>query len=337
MNNLVSIIVPIYNSEKYLKDCIDSLCNQSHSDIEIILVNDGSTDSSSAICDDFSKKDSRIKVIHTKNNGVSSARNCGIDNAVGDYIMFCDSDDKVSPDWVSELVACAKTYPDRMPLCGIVYFPVLGEPEYRKLPKNLTNTNKYLLFDLSGLITMSYSYIVYNPVNKIYQSDIIKQNNLRFDTNNSLGEDAVFNMDYLYFLNGKSVYVDEILYYYQGYNPGSLRKVDYRAYAESYEKIYNAYYDLFKKLDALDAENTAALHSYHYSEILSTALNAVRDNTLSKKQRMKEFKRFIYLPAFNKCRKLASHNQVGDIKLLKLSKCRFLLILYIWYVEIFRK
>lgn len=331
---MVSIIVPIYNSEKYLYDCIESLCSQSYNDIEIVLVNDGSSDSSGTICDDFAKKDSRIKVIHKQNVGVSGARNCGIDTATGDYIMFCDSDDKVNSEWVDELLLCAKTYPDRLPICGIVYFPICGDPEYRKLPENLSGTEKYHLFELDGLIHMSYSYIVYNPVNKIYRTDIIKQNNLLFDTNNSLGEDAVFNMNYLYYLGGKTVYIDKILYSYRGGNPNSLCNVNYKAYAESYEKIYAAYLSLFNKLNATDTNSMTLLHSYHYNEILSTALIAVRDKELSKAQRLKEFKRFINLPAFSKCRKLAAPDKVGDIKLLKLSKCRPFLLLYIFIREV---
>ena len=94
---MVSIIVPIYNSEKYLRPCIESLCNQSHADIEIILVDDGSSDSSGAICDDFANKDPRIKVVHKQNGGVSAARNDGLDMACGKYIMFVDSDDFLHP------------------------------------------------------------------------------------------------------------------------------------------------------------------------------------------------------------------------------------------------
>lgn len=95
---MLTIIVPIYNTENYLSECIDSILNQSYKDIELILINDGSTDNSSSICDEYSSKDKRIKVIHIENRGVSYARNTGLSIAKGEYITFVDSDDFVSND-----------------------------------------------------------------------------------------------------------------------------------------------------------------------------------------------------------------------------------------------
>lgn len=96
--NKISVIIPVYNSEKYLKKCIDSVINQTYNNLEILLIDDGSTDSSSKICDDYSISDKRIKVIHKKNSGTSSARNTGLDNSTGDFIEFIDSDDYVKND-----------------------------------------------------------------------------------------------------------------------------------------------------------------------------------------------------------------------------------------------
>ncbi len=102
---MVSIIVPVYNVEKYIKECVDSLISQTYKDIEIILVDDGSTDSSPLICDDYAKTDSRIKVVHKKNGGLSSARNAGIEVAKGECFLFIDSDDYFLDDAVEQLVA----------------------------------------------------------------------------------------------------------------------------------------------------------------------------------------------------------------------------------------
>ena len=99
----ISIIVPVYNSEKYLGACIDSILSQSFRDIELILVDDGSRDSSSRICDDYAQKDGRVKVIHKANGGVSAARNDGLDIAKGEYITFIDSDDWVEREYLSTL------------------------------------------------------------------------------------------------------------------------------------------------------------------------------------------------------------------------------------------
>jgi len=90
-----SVIVPVYNAEKYLDKCIQSILNQDYKNIEVILIDDGSLDNSGNICDEYAKVDSRVKVVHKKNGGVSSARNCGIDIATGEFIMFVDSDDYI--------------------------------------------------------------------------------------------------------------------------------------------------------------------------------------------------------------------------------------------------
>ena len=104
MNDMVSIIVPIYNSEKYLHACLDSIVSQTYKNIEIILVNDGSIDKSGVICDEYSRKYNNIKVFHKENGGVSSARNLGIDNATGQYLAFVDPDDYIDANMYEILV-----------------------------------------------------------------------------------------------------------------------------------------------------------------------------------------------------------------------------------------
>ena len=107
MNELVTIVVPIYNVEKYLKKCIESILNQTYKNLEIILVDDGSTDKCGKICDEYSLKDSRIKIIHKKNGGLSEARNYGIENANGNYITFIDSDDYLDGEFIENILKIA--------------------------------------------------------------------------------------------------------------------------------------------------------------------------------------------------------------------------------------
>ena len=108
----VSVVVPVYNSEKYLKRCVDSLLGQSHRNMEIILVDDGSKDSSGSICDEYEKANPNVRVFHKENGGSSSARNLGIRNAAGDFVGFCDSDDYVEEDMYESLLKAAEEYPD---------------------------------------------------------------------------------------------------------------------------------------------------------------------------------------------------------------------------------
>jgi glycosyltransferase involved in cell wall biosynthesis len=97
---MISIIVPVYNTEKYLDQCIQSILSQTYTDFELLLIDDGSTDSSGAICDRYAEQDSRVRVFHKPNGGVSSARNLGLDNAKGEWVTFCDSDDWVYDYWL---------------------------------------------------------------------------------------------------------------------------------------------------------------------------------------------------------------------------------------------
>ena len=108
MTDLVSVIVPIYKVEKYLGKCVDSIINQTYKNLEIILVDDGSPDNSGKICDEYAKKDNRIKVIHKENGGLSSARNAGLDVATGEFIAFVDSDDRIHLDFVEKLYRAIK-------------------------------------------------------------------------------------------------------------------------------------------------------------------------------------------------------------------------------------
>lgn len=118
MKPLVSVIIPVYMVEKYIDDCIKSIVEQTYTNIEIILVNDGSKDLCPQICDEWEKRDSRIKVIHKRNGGLSDARNAGLDKSRGEYIAFLDSDDFVSPKWIEEMLDAALNYDADVVVCG---------------------------------------------------------------------------------------------------------------------------------------------------------------------------------------------------------------------------
>ena len=118
MNSLVSIIVPVYNAERYLSRCIDSILEQSFTDFELLLINDGSNDNSADICDEYVAKDSRVLVFHKENGGASAARNYGLDKAVGKYVCFIDADDWVGKDYIKQLLPYEG---EDMVICSISY------------------------------------------------------------------------------------------------------------------------------------------------------------------------------------------------------------------------
>ena len=125
MSPTVSIIVPVYNAEHTIRRCIESILNQEYTDFELLLVNDGSTDGSGAICDEYAAKDSRIQVIHKENTGVSESRNLALDRARGTYLQFLDSDDWITPDATSSLVRTAESGPCDMVISD--FYRVVGE------------------------------------------------------------------------------------------------------------------------------------------------------------------------------------------------------------------
>ncbi|MED3662284.1 glycosyltransferase family 2 protein [Ureibacillus terrenus] len=169
---LFSIIIPVYNTEKHLHQCLESVINQSYSNIEVILVNDGSTDNSGVICEEISKIDNRVKVFHTKNRGVSSARNLGLSKATGDYVIFIDSDD-----WLEKnaLESIFKVLQYR--LYDLVIFGMVKEignkiiPMYPFQESKSYISKKEIECVLPQLISME---IVNSPI-KIYKSDLIKK------------------------------------------------------------------------------------------------------------------------------------------------------------------
>ena len=122
MDSLISVIVPIYNVEKYLQKCVDSIINQTYKNLEIILVDDGSPDNCPKMCDDYAEKDSRIKVVHKENGGLSDARNVGMEVATGEYVSFIDSDDYISLDFYETLLETIVDNDSDVVECGVVKF-----------------------------------------------------------------------------------------------------------------------------------------------------------------------------------------------------------------------
>lgn len=217
---LTSVIVPIFNTERYLNHCICSLLNQTFTNFELILVDDGSTDKSGDICDDFAKKDPRIIIIHKKNSGVSDSRNKGIDISKGKYIMFCDSDDIVHPQWIEMHINTLECNYNSLIVSNIACFWDDLLHEFSNVKPYFTPIDYYSLFTegLSGY-----------PVNKIFRKDIIVAHNIRFDRNLPIGEDVTFVASYLKYCEG-CIKLHNTLYYYRQlgnsavhrYNPNLL-------------------------------------------------------------------------------------------------------------------
>lgn len=197
-NNIptISIIVPVYNIEKYLHRCIDSILAQSFSDFEVLLIDDGSTDSSGIICDEYSQKDNRVKVFHKENGGVSSARNIGLKNANGKWITFIDSDDVIENDYINNIIKVN----DGIDLVITGYKQKKGDIiETVEYSEQIICVNEFLSQILNTSIYL-ISCIFYHPWRKLYKRSIIDNNRIEFDEDLFYGEDTVFIIKYLYFV-----------------------------------------------------------------------------------------------------------------------------------------
>ena len=206
----ISVIVPVYNVEKYLRRCIDSILNQTFSDFELILVDDGSTDASPAICDEYAKKDKRVVVIHQQNAGVSQARNAGLDAAKGIYIVFVDSDD-----YVDELYL-EKLYDSPVDLHVSGYFYVDNQTN-NITKERVFNTHTE---DIYGEY-ISRFFGLRNVWGKLLKNSIIKNNNIKFPKEISYGEDTIFMIGYLNFCRNIH-FSEETHYYYIQYPQNTL-------------------------------------------------------------------------------------------------------------------
>lgn len=189
---MITVIVPVYNSEKTIKKCVESILGQSEADLEVLLINDGSSDKSQNICEEFARQDKRVRVINKKNAGVSAARNTGILYAKGEYLQFVDSDDYVDTDMCKTLLEALKDTKADMSLCGFHHW--YSGRDIVKLPDFIHSSmldkggfsERFLELYEHGFLNM--------PWNKLYRKDLISD---YFEEDLSLGEDLLFNLAYL--------------------------------------------------------------------------------------------------------------------------------------------
>lgn len=211
MEPLISIIVPVYNVEKYINRCLESILKQSYKNIEVLLINDGSQDNSAKICEDIAALDSRIKVIHQDNKGVSSARNKGLDISKGEYITFIDSDDWVDRDGIECLYRNLKKTESDLAIYSFIQ-------EY----ENKKNINVKLTESIEVMNREDTIKFIFNDNrcqgfiwNKLYKSKIInsEMKKIRFNEKITVLEDLYFNIEYMIRCN-KAVYIDSQKYHY---------------------------------------------------------------------------------------------------------------------------
>lgn len=241
---MISVIVPVYNVEKYLRNCLDSIINQTYTDLEIILIDDGSTDKSGAICDEYAQKDARIKVVHKENGGLSSARNVGLDVASGEYVTFIDSDDYIEFDTVSSVVDAISKEHVEIVLIREKQVNIKGETT-KIVGDKPTNTTFFK--DKDFLIDLVFDKQVNGACDKFYKREFIRD--LRFEEGRHHGEDMLFNVCYLDCVKNVG-YIDSIKYSYVA-NEGSVTHSSFNSHSEDNiyfkDKVYAIVKDKYPK------------------------------------------------------------------------------------------
>ena len=220
---LVSIVLPVYNSDRYLQRCVRSVLAQTHRDLEIIIVNDGSTDDSGAICDNLQREDPRIIVFHNANSGVSASRNFGMDKVHGDFITFIDSDDYVEPDYIEKILQSVDEDTDFV-LCN---FSMINDDTGNKSNYETVSPGNNKTETLRDLFVHGWIFII----GILFRTRFLKQNHLRFPEHINYTED-------IWFLTRAVVYarkvqkVTDVLYNYNVSNPVSITHLSHNIAAE---------------------------------------------------------------------------------------------------------
>lgn len=306
----VSVVVPIYNVEKYIKQCVDSIRNQTLEDIEIILVDDGSPDNCPQICDEYKKLDNRIKVVHKKNGGLSSARNAGMRVATGEYIGFVDSDDYIEVDMYEKMYNTSKKYNVDFVMCD--YYKSYGSDKKEvSLEIDEGMYNKEKIKDIIYPQLIMTENIDYGPLlavwHCLYKNTFLKENDLYFDDIVKYSEDNLFSSIVGY--KSDSFYYMKASYFYNyRYNPNSISTTYKEDALDVYIEMNNRLYDNFYRCKEYDFKRQLSLHMIYYTlnyinQVLGSNLNLKEKyrkikNSLKKKEVKRAFDKFL-LPDIN--------------------------------------
>lgn len=283
-DSLISIVIPIYNAEKYLEECLNSIKNQTYKNFEVIMVNDGSKDDSETICMNFLRSDSRFRYLKKANGGVSSARNLGLDNVKGDYITFIDADDWVDENYLDLLITTVKKNHSDIVVSSYKQFnniDVFYLRAYTIQEKYLLNFEKMNRDDFLTIFPklMSINVCFNNAVAKLFRKELLK--NLRFDTSIKYGEDLDFY--FRLYLNVDSIsYVDEPTYVYRMHGDSTTSNFN-QEHAEQELSIFKQMYEKIQEI---------GLPSIHYFNKLKKLLE-LRMDFLENKVLLNEYLDFL--------------------------------------------
>lgn len=314
INLKFSIIIPVYNTEKYLNKCFDSLINQNYQNFEVIIINDGSTDNSLEICNKYSNNDNRFKIIDIKNQGVSTARNIGLNEVTGDYITFLDSDDWLENDAL--LVINKKINNKKYDIVQSNLFldTIKTERLYFNLDKDLEVKNKEEI--LENIISMNYGSKKFDNKylncrcagGKFYKTELIKNNKISFPIGIKAFEDGIFNL-YAYNFAKEILIMKDSVYHYMQYNNSSTEK-----YCVDQENQNFNILNKIKEFIKLSNYNLDESYNYCIFELYYVWIDKIvrLNDKLNKKQKLNKINEISNISMYK--------NAINKIELKNLSK-----------------
>ncbi len=300
MNNLISVIIPVYNVEQYLRQCLDSVTNQTYKKLEIILIDDGSTDNSGKICDEYALKDNRIKVIHQKNAGVSNARNIGLKNTQGEYISFIDSDDTVDTKMYEYLFYVTRGI--NFDLIKYRYEKIVSD---RVIENNLDSTNIKILDTeelINNFVISSISKMGGSVWTSLFKREIIFRNNIFFDEKMRQAEDYIFFINYILCCK-KIVLYNKSLYNYRKNFSSAVQTITYKTFMENLQIKLNLLENIIKNVNY---DYNSILFKIKYLEVFTIVLLLEKEKSLyslsNKIDELKKALKIINISTNQKCK-----------------------------------
>ena len=294
---LLSVVIPIFNGQKHIRDCLAAIVNQTYENLEIICVDDGSTDNSAAICKEFAERDSRIKLFTQENKGASSARNAGMDKATGEYVCFCDADDYPESEWAQRYVAAIENWKDAdcsFICCGmyfdnVYYKNVKNKESILEAAHGFVRGNDYLISRATAA-TLAWLKLFNFVTNKCYDLNLIKEKNIRFDEGVNIGEDLKFNLDYLDNTTGNIGMINQALYHYVRRCGDSLSLTYHPNDLEDTKYIYKRLVNWEMRQPGCTEENMLVVKGIYISDWVSritSMYEAYREGEAGEKARQK--------------------------------------------------
>lgn len=320
-NEIVSVVVPIYNVEKYLEESVNSILKQTYDNLQIILVNDGSTDNSWEICKKLEKEDSRIIAVTQKNSGVSVARNKGMDLASGDWIMFVDPDDILDKKIVSTLMNETNDGVD-IAINSCFGFNNNSKKRAHFFGKDRTFDNDKLDLYLQ-LLNGAYGQTgelftaIGVPWGKLYRREFLKKYNLKFDPKLRRMQDNIFNM-YAFCYANKIKYIDQPLYYYRLENITNFGKKNKKRFEKIFKPVIVARYKGLKKLNLY---SNPRIYEMYVNESADIFINIINNRILEdRRMNIKELKNRDYFKDFYTNKNLLKNKRVViKLKLIEIG------------------